>query len=498
MGTFPRQVMMNVLYFDIDSLRPDHLGCYGYPRPTSPNIDRLAGGGVRFTNCYASDVPCLPSRTALFSGRLGIHNGVVNHGGVASECFTDGLDRGFRSTLANSNWMTCLRKLGHRTVAFSPFAERHAAFHWYAGFNEIHNTGKFGLERADEVSPHVLEWLGRSGRAGPWFLHVNLWDPHTPYRAPDEFTGPFSDQPLPVWLTEDVRRRHWDGCGPHSAREVMGYGTTNLEWQYAQKWPKQPVVMDSMDKVRMMFDGYDGGVRLADEHIGRILNSLADLNLLDETVVIISADHGENLGELNVYGDHQTADQHTSRVPLVIRVPGTSDAGRVDDGLIYNLDFAATLVELLGGSVPGNWDGRGFTEAFRAGRPAGRDRLVLSQGAWCCQRAVRFDRWLCIRSYHDAFHGFPEVMLFDLLDDPHEQHDLAGERAEVVSRAAEMLDRWHEEMMADHRHEDPMKTALREGGGWHARGQLPAYVERLRATGRQRWVDFLRDAHGQV
>jgi choline-sulfatase len=79
-----------ILYIDIDSLRPDHLSCYGYHRLTSPHIDALAADGVRFDNCYISDAPCLPSRTALWSGRCGFHTGVVNHGGVASEPFREG------------------------------------------------------------------------------------------------------------------------------------------------------------------------------------------------------------------------------------------------------------------------------------------------------------------------------------------------------------------------------------------------------------------------
>jgi hypothetical protein len=74
---------MRILYVDIDTLRPDHLGCYGYHRNTSPNIDAIAQRGLRFTDVYASDVPCLPSRTALISGMFGIRNGVANHGGVA-------------------------------------------------------------------------------------------------------------------------------------------------------------------------------------------------------------------------------------------------------------------------------------------------------------------------------------------------------------------------------------------------------------------------------
>src|SRR5688572_5070375 len=146
---------MRVLYIDIDSLRPDHLGCYGYHRPTSPNIDRVAGGagGVRFDNYYVSDAPCLPSRTAMWSGRFGIHTGVLNHGGTAADPFLEGPRREFGSTLGRTSWMRCLRDVGHKCVTVSPFGERHSAWHWYANFSEVFNTGKRGVETADEVFP---------------------------------------------------------------------------------------------------------------------------------------------------------------------------------------------------------------------------------------------------------------------------------------------------------------------------------------------------------
>ena len=484
---------MKVLYLDIDSLRPDHLGCYGYHRATSPDIDALASGGgaVRFTNCYASDVPCLPSRTAMFGGRFGIHNGVINHGGVASEPFQDGYGREFRSRLGETNWMTCLRKLGYRTTTISSFGERHSAFHWYAGFSEIINPGQCGLERADEVAPIVLDWIKRNGRADDWFLHVNLWDPHTPYRTPESFGNPFKDDPLPAWYTEEVRQQHWQGCGPHSAQEVMGFGN-DWEWDYATKWPMQPVVMDSMDAARRMFDGYDRGVRFADEHVGRILNALSEINSLDDTLVIVSADHGENMGELNIYGDHQTADQHTCRIPLVVRVPRSSESPRIEKGLLYNVDLAATVIGLLGGDLPASWDGR---SAGRSLVPR-RDHLVLSQGAWSCQRAVRFDRWLMIKSYHDGYHAFPDVMLFDVESDPHEQRDVAPQYPQVVRDAMAKLDAWLDYMKGTATHSaDPMQTVLSEGGPYHTRNQLPAYVKRLRQTGRSKWADLLAAKH---
>lgn len=481
---------MRVLVIDIDSLRPDHLGCYGYHRRTSPNIDALAAQGVRFEHCHVSDAPCLPSRTALITGRFGIHNGVIGHGGTAAEPFIEGKGRGFGSNLGQTSWMRCLRNAGLKTVTISPFGERHSAWWWYANFSEIYNPGKGGLERADEVTPLAIDWLKRNGGADNWFLHVNLWDPHTPYRTPEDFGDPFRNDPLPAWLNEEVRRAHWEGCGPHCAREVRGYGPVPHE----NRWPRQPAEIASMEDVRKLFDGYDTGVRFADEHIGHHLEMLAGLGVLEDTAVIVTADHGENLGELNIYGDHHTADEITTRIPLIVRWPGISP--RVDSAFHYQIDFAATLVELVGGSVPGNWDGRSFAKGFQSGVAEGRESLIVSQGAWTCQRAVRFEDYLFLRTYHDSYHAFPDIMLFDIRSDPHEQRNLAPDRPDLCTRGATALEAWTAEMMCSASHaQDPMWTVLREGGPFHSRGQLSKYLARLRQTGRAGWADRLAAAH---
>jgi choline-sulfatase len=487
---------MRILYLDIDSQRPDHLGCYGYHRDTSPNMDRIAAQGVRFENCYVSDAPCLPSRTALWSGRHGIHTGVINHGGVASEPFIQGIDRAFRSRLGMTNWMTCLTKLGYHAATISPFGERHSAWHWYAGFREIQNTGGNGLETAEVVSPVAIDWINRRAKEDNWFLHVNVWDPHTPYRSPADFGDPFANDPLPAWLTEEVRQSHWQGVGPHSAQEIMGYDVAS-QW-VRDRYPRQPQQADSMAAVRAMFDGYDTGVRYADEHIGRILNALADQGVLEETVIMISSDHGENLGELNIYGDHQTADCITTHVPLIVRWPGITDtqSGQARKGLHYHFDFAATMIELLGGEVPAVWDGRSFADSLRDGTDEGRDFLVVSQGAWACQRGVRWGDYHCLRSYHDGHHGFPDIMLFDVKNDPHEQHDLAPTHPELVQEAMNRLDTWMAEMMRTATHgQDPMWTVMAEGGPLHTRGALPAYLKRLRETGRNEGAERLAALH---
>lgn len=487
---------MRLLYFDIDSLRPDHLGCYGYHRNTSPNIDRLAEEGTRFEEVWASDAPCLPSRTALWSGRFGIHNGVVNHGGTAAQPFPQP-NRWVTDVFHDTGWMMALRSGGYDTITISSFAERHAAWHWYAGYSEVYNCGREGMERADEVAPIAIDWLRRNGKRDNWFLHVNLWDPHIPYRTPLDYGNPFEGDPIPEWMTEDVWRRAWEGYGPHSPQEPHGYGGE----AFFRGYPRFPESIDSMKAVKTWFDGYDVGIRYTDDHIGLILDELEKQGVLDETVIVVSADHGESQGEFNVFGDHQTADRSTCRIPLIVRWPGVT-GGRVDGALHYHVDWAATLIEGAGGSVPDNWDGQSFWNAFERGKEEGREYLVVSHGAHIVQRGIRCDfdgtPYLCLWTLDPGYKMIDPIMLFDLDNDPHEQHDLSDSRPEVVNRALRLLSEWTREMMLTSKtNVDPLLTSLREGP-LHARGMLERYAERLRATGRAHHVRTLLDRqHGK-
>ena len=480
---------VRLIHFDIDTLRADHLGCYGYHRQTSPNIDALAREGIRFDNVFASDTPCLPSRTALSSGRFGIHTGVAGHGGTAADPLAEGSLRGFRRTDSAETWASLMRDAGMWTASISTFAERHSAYQFLAGFNESFNLGTRGLETAEQVAPVVLEWLEDNARRAAWYLHVHLWDPHTPYRTPDSYGDPFADDPCPAWLTEDVRAEHWLLPGPHSAQEISGFGPRPI-WD---GYPRQPQVASDMTEVRRMFDGYDVGVRYADDHVGIILDRLGSIAGLDDVAVIASSDHGETLGELGIYCDHQTADLHVARVPMIIRWPGLETG--VDARFLYQFDVTATLLDLMGIVRPESWDGRSFAPIPGTSRAAGRPQLVLTQGAWTAQRSVRFDEWLCIHTRHDGFHGYPEYMLFDVEHDPHEQRDLAAEHPDIVLRAGELLSAWRKEALnTSLSGVDPLDTVLEEGGPWHAQLCPSDYPARLRATGRAVWADKLQSA----
>jgi choline-sulfatase len=485
---------MRVLILDLDTLRPDHLGCYGYHRNTSPNIDRIAAEGVRFTNYYCSDAPCLPSRAALMSGQFGIHSGVVGHGGTAGDRRLEGSPRGFRDKLAQGVGAQSLpmvfRREGYRTASISPFAERHSAWWFNAGFTEMHNTGKGGMESAEEVTPTVLKWINDNATEDNWLLHVNYWDPHAYYRAPEEFGNPFGGEPLPDWFNEDVIAEHRKMVGPNTARELNMYNADPVA-----QYPRHVSEIRDMEDLRKHIDGADCGIAYVDQHVGMLFDALEAQGALDDLAIIITSDHGENQGELGIYKEHGTADQITCRIPMIIRWPG-GVKGHVDTGFHYNLDLAPTLAELFGQKPIADWDGRSYAGTIMNGAELGRDSLVLSQCAHVCQRSVRFGPHLYIRTYHDGYHLFPTEMLFNLEQDPHEQHDLAPERPDLCREAVYLLNQWHDEMMHTMPDAvDPLWTVIREGGPTHARGFLPAYCERLEKTDRAWAVPELKRRH---
>jgi arylsulfatase A-like enzyme len=478
---------MRIVYFDIDSLRPDHLGCYGYHRNTSPNIDALCAQGARIQNLYTSDSPCLPSRTAFFGGRFGTRSGVINHGGVCADLPPEGHHRDFRSKWAEGSLASKLTRAGYWTASISPFPRRHSAYQITYGFNETIDTGHGGMENADEIFTQAQRWLAHKAKDDDWFLHVNMWDPHTPYDTPAAFGNPFADAPLPTWITQEIIEKQRASYGPHSAREVPHYDN-----QIDPKtWPWGKGEITGLDDAKVNIDGYDTGIRYADDYIGRIVNILAHAGVLDETAIIVSADHGENLGELNIWGDHQTADEFTNHIPGVVKWPGATTPGSCVGGLHYHLDLAAAILELAGSQEP-NQDGNSLFSN------KGRERLYLSQATWSLQRSLRWEDWILIHTLDTGIKDFSEWMLFNLKNDPHQTTNLAGQHPNIVeNRAAELTD-YFAKIASDCPLGDPFAVVAAEGGPYHAKAygrEWGPYITRLRETNRAHHADWL-EANG--
>jgi arylsulfatase A-like enzyme len=471
---------MRVLFVDIDTLRPDHMSCYGYSRKTTPNIDSVAN--IVFNNYYCSDAPCLPSRASLISGMFGIRHGAVGHGGTCADRRLTGSSRDFCDQYDDDNFNNIFKQAGMKTASVSSFPERHSSWWFNAGLDEVYNVGGKGMESGEQVLPIALDWLNRNGSEDNWFFHVHFWDPHTPYRAPAEFGKPFADEPLDTWIDEKVLQEHLKKTGPHTALEISMYNDKENP-----EYPRQPGKITNMTELKKLLDGYDTGILYSDFLVGQLFDLLRQKNIFDDTMIIITSDHGENMGELGIYSEHGTADCATCRIPMIIKYPGGAKSV-MDNELHYNIDLLPTMAELLNIPVKEQWDGKSYAQTIKTGVKSGHESLVLSQMAHVCQRSARFGDWLYMRTYHDGFHLFEKEMLFNVADDPHETRDVKSENPAICQKGAKIILDWQDEMMIKSSYiEDPLWRVMKEKGPYHAWQENIAkfgYLEHLEATGR--------------
>lgn len=481
---------MRVIFFDIDTLRPDHLGCYGYKRNTSPNIDSVASEGVRFDNYYCPNAPCLPSRASLITGQFGIRTGIIGHGGTAADLRPQGATRGFTDLYSENSLFMQFRRAGYHTASVSTFAERHSSWWFNSGFNEVYNVGGRGNEIASQVTPIALDWLERNGSDNNWALHIHFWDSHTPYRTPVNFGDPFQYEQLSDnWINDEIFNEHLLHVGPHGTNEI-GMWTDNS----SALFPRHPGRLKTRDDMKLFIDNYDCSIKYTDDNIGMILNKLRSLDIYDDTSIIITSDHGENLGELGIYAEHGTADEATCHIPMIIKwKDGVS--GKVDSGFHTNVDLCPTIRDLVGSYNIGKYeyDGISYAHTLIDAADCSQQYVVLTQCAHVCQRSARFGDYIYIRTIHGGYHLMPKEMLFNIKEDPHEIKNLVKEHVDLCSYGAKIILDWENEMMVKSIYDtDPMWTVMRQGGPEHCRGQLEPYLKRLKGTSRDYGIDLLK------
>ena len=318
-----------------------------------------------------------------------------------------------------------------------------------------------------------------------------MWDPHTPYRTPESFGDPFRRDALSAaGSTRKCGRitgASRDHIPPRRSR-------VSVPTRAGRAFPANPWWPTTWRRCDRMFDGYDTGVRYVDHHIDVILERLAALGIEDEVAVIISADHGETLGELGIYCDHQTADHHVARVPMIIRWPGL--AGGVDDSLHYQVDVAATLLELSGGSVPTRWDGQSFQvlacltglrgqglprlDARGMDRTAGRSFRRLDLHPDVPRQLPRVPRHHAVRPQDGSARSSTTCRK--------SRPDIVRDRRTISWRIG------RQSAVADSpTGVDPLDTVLEEGDPWHARWRPAEYDAWLEETGRATWVSRVAD-----
>ncbi|TBL80433.1 sulfatase [Paenibacillus thalictri] len=473
---------MRMIYIDIDSLRPDHMGCYGYQRNTTPHIDSIAAEGARFNDCYCASSPCVPSRASFMSGRFGVNHGALTHWGP-------GCDFDYPEGDGHSEEIPFLtrylRKAGMKTVTFSSFGDRHHAWWYFAGWNEVHSHSlKEGNEDADEVNAAVIPWLKAHGKEDNYFLHIQYWDPHTLYTYPKEYADQWNGTPVKAFPDEQTIAEHQHDSFPRSA--------TFLHW--ADRFPEtMPGQIGNREDFAHLLNGYDGGISYMDRHIGQLLDTLTELGIRDEVCFIISADHAESLGEHGVYMEHGNASESVHHIPLIVKIPGVTQPGQVVDGFVYNVDVIASIADLAGLPVPSGWDGASFAPALRGEHWQGRDYLVMDHALYVCQRAVRDRKWSFIRTYHEGLYDFPQVALYDMESDPYQTTNVAEQYPDVVREMDHRLMEW----MQTHIYSagskiDPLQKVV-ETGPW----KYMTVGEWMRRLQRDGWEDAAQDLAGK-
>jgi arylsulfatase A-like enzyme/Tfp pilus assembly protein PilF len=370
----PEPSSLNVILLTLDTLRADRIGCYGFGGVQTPHIDALAREGIVFEHATATVPLTFPSHATLFTGLLPPHHGIRDNGGFF-------LDEG-RTTLAER-----LSAAGWDTGAFVGawvLASKWGLAQGFGTYSDKFDLSRYKTislgsvqKRGDEVMDDALRWL-ETVRSRRFFAWIHLYDPHTPYDPPEPF---------------------------HS------------------RYPGQPYIAE---------------VAYTDQVVGRLTSWLGDRGLLDRTLVVLTADHGESLGEHGESTHAYFVYDATLRVPLIVRTPW-GDRGRVE-AQVSGADVLPTVLDLLGQAPQPDIDGRSLAlgvlnpEALPPGRAYFETYFPRYHFGWQHLRGLRDGKY----KYIDA----PAPELYDVEQDPGETRNLYksySKRAEDLRLAMEKL-----------------------------------------------------------
>jgi len=354
--------------------------------------------------------------------------------------------------------MRHLRAHGYEPISFSNFADRHSAMWFATGWTEFHTPNlKGGGETAEEVNEPVLRWLRHSAQRENYLLHVNYWDVHRCYKMDASWADRFRGTPAPDWPDEETIQRHQSIAGSFTAQGQFRNGKSPFSLM--------PDAIASRKDFEHMITGYDAAIAYVDHHVKIVLDELDRQGVLDDAVILISADHGDAFGEHGIYSDHVCADECIHRIPLILRWPGLTPPGHACDALLYNVDLPPTLCDLLDMPVPEDWDGRSVAAHVQGQPGPDREYLVWGHGLYTVQRAVRTKTHLMIRTYDDFGYPFEQVELYDMANDPYQTRNLREDRPDVVQQCDHYLTDWiHEQFSKGHAIPDPMWAILEERG----------------------------------
>jgi arylsulfatase A-like enzyme len=393
----------NLVVYLIDTLRADHLGAYGYGRPTSPRIDAFAEGAILVREARAQSSWTKPAVATILTGLQPVAHGAQRR--------SQGLDEGV-TTLAER-----LAAAGYQTAFFGTNPTVTAKFGFAQGFEEFRYLSlprgrKRGHVDAAAIHEEVTAWLEGRDASRPFFLFVHTLDPHDPYRPREPYRASLAPG-------IDVER----ACCIR-ARELAA-----LDEAGARARAAASIAL------------YDAEIAQNDTAFGALLDELARRDLLDGSAVLLTSDHGEEFYDHGGWRHASTLYEEVLRVPFVLRLPGGANAGAELEGPIEQIDVAPTLIELAGLARADELPGRSWARALAGGRPP----EPRPSFAWLAHpafsiAAVKQGPWKRIR-FESAPPppGRPADELFDLARDPGETWNLSADDPRRAHRLAEEI-----------------------------------------------------------
>ncbi|TBL80432.1 sulfatase [Paenibacillus thalictri] len=411
---------MKIIMISLDTLRADRLGCYGYGKPTSPHIDRIASEGVLMERAYASDIPTEVAHSAIFSGNIGLTTGLVSHGSELTH-----LPKSF-------DWLpTKLKAAGFVTGAVDNL---YNLKEWFArGYRHyINSSGKKRWIDGRTVNDLAIPWI-RGHKDEDFFLFLHYWDAHTPYLPPEPYTDLF----------------YGEGRDP--------FGPSNPSMNRAYSHPAYPFfkhhhynLLGPVTDAEYVNALYDAEIRYLDDLLRELDEVLEHEGIREETLLILFGDHGESLTEHDIFWDHCGLYEQTVHVPVIMRWPGRIPEARRVPGFVQHADLMPTVLEAIAEETPigidltsltlsGKLDGRSLWPAIRGDSAGTMDEVYLSECAWQAARAIRTEQYKLIRYYDAGPFRRPSAELYDLRQDPEETVNLADRLPELAAELEERI-----------------------------------------------------------
>jgi len=436
----PKRRKPNIVLIAVDSLRADHMSCYHYSRQTTPHIDRFAQGGTLFENTYSAFIPTTSAYASMLTGMDVFSTQVValrHQGPMRSEV----------RTLAE-----VLREVGYTTtcVGFtgnpsSRGFDRYLEFPGWGSWNEGRSPKAQNL---NDVTIPELNRLARQKK--PFFLFLRHMDPHAPYLPPAPFERMFY---------------HGNETDPQNAsmQPVMAFKPFR---DFFASW--MPPGITDKDYVIAQ---YDGAVAYLDACLQTIFTALESRGLLDDTIIVFNGDHGETLYDHDCYFDHHGLYEPTLHVPLIIRYPAKVAAGQRLAGYNRHQDLMPTLLDLAGIETDIAFDGRSLLPLMAGQVPSFDSDFYITECTWMRKHGWRTQQWKLIVALEPDFHFKPEVELYNLVEDPLENNNLADARPEVVALLRSQMEAW----IAKRERETGLPNPIHHQGDWHGQEGVGAF-----------------------